>query len=388
MDKNFVFIKKSELQTADISAFSSDLPDLKNISEAKSVVIGKWLINKIESGLNSGKIFVNNVMPSKTDFAYMLGVSSGTMQNAFRFVEDMGYIASKQCTGSLICGGNNGTSIMRKPVSKRDLAAEAIKNYLKNDKFSVGEILPSAGTISTIIGYSTNTTGLALDYLTTCGIIEHKYKNAGTCSRIVKSLDFETDLIAADTTKLKTMVDITAKDIEDYITANLKIGDKLPAHGVLAKSLKTSIKTVHDGLKILVDKGIILPRRGRYGSTVIKMPNTNEIKLKPEMSIFAPAKDAAFYHYEKIQNNVKNLIANKFNVGEKLPSITELSTMLDVSPNTVRKALHNLAAEGYLVFSRGRYGGTFVIDIPEVQSQTFKWLAVNPQYANLQSRQM
>ena len=39
--------------------------------------------------------------------------------------------------------------------------------------------------------------------------------------------------------------------------------------------------------------------------------------------------------------------------------------------------------EGYLVFSRGRYGGTFVIDIPEIESQTFKWLAVNPQYAKM-----
>jgi len=377
-------MKKSELQSADISAFNSDLPDLKNTSESKSSVIGKWLIKKINSGLESGKISINNIMPSKSDLAYLLGVSSGTMQNAFRFVEDLGYIASKQCIGSLICGNNPENSVMRKPVSKRDIAAEAIKRYLKNDKFSVGEILPSAGTISTIIGFGANTTGLALDYLTTCGIIEHMYKSGGNCTRVVKSLDFEIDSTPSDISKLKTMVDITAKDIEDYITSNLKVGDRLPAHGILAKSLKTSIKTVHDGLKILVDRGIILPRRGRYGSTVIKMPNSNEIKLKPEMSVFAPAKDAAFYHYEKVQNNVKNLIANKYNVGEKLPSITELSSMLDVSPNTVRKALHNLAQGGYLVFSRGRYGGTFVIDIPEVQTQTFKWLAVNPQYAGLQ----
>lgn len=52
-----------------------------------------------------------------------------------------------------------------------------------------------------------------------------------------------------------------------------------------------------------------------------------------------------------------------------------------MSPNTIRKAFHNLAKDGYLVFSRGRYGGTFVIDIPEVEAQAFKWLAVNPKYA-------
>ena len=75
------------------------------------------------------------------------------------------------------------------------------------------------------------------------------------------------------------------------------------------------------------------------------------------------------------------MIANDYDIGEKLPSIKELSKQLDLSPNTIRKAFHNLAQEGYLVFSRGRYGGTFVIDIPDIETpQAFKWLAVNPQY--------
>ena len=77
------------------------------------------------------------------------------------------------------------------------------------------------------------------------------------------------------------------------------------------------------------------------------------------------------------------MIAQNYEIGDKLPSIMELSKSLDLSPNTIRKAFHNLAKEGYLVFSRGRYGGTFVIDIPEVEAQTFKWLAVNPQYAKM-----
>ena len=57
------------------------------------------------------------------------------------------------------------------------------------------------------------------------------------------------------------------------------------------------------------------------------------------------------------------------------------SQKLDLSSNTIRKSFHNLAKEGYLVFSRGRYGGTFVIDIPEVETQAFKRLAVNPEFA-------
>jgi DNA-binding GntR family transcriptional regulator len=100
-----------------------------------------------------------------------------------------------------------------------------------------------------------------------------------------------------------------------------------------------------------------------------------------EMSIFAPAQETAFYHYQRIQNKIKNIISETYNIGSKLPSINEFSQALDVSPNVIRKALNNLAKDGILRFARGRYGGTFVIDMPEVAEQAFRWLAVNPQYA-------
>ena len=174
---------------------------------------------------------------------------------------------------------------------------------------------------------------------------------------------------------------MVVKDLENYITKNLKVGDKMPSHKELSIQLKASLKTVHDALKVLIDRGVLLARRGRYGTSVVRVPNAPVSSLKPETSIFAPAKDAAFYHYEKTQNYIKKMIASDYEVGDKLPSIAELAKKLDLSSNTIRKSFHNLAKEGYLVFSRGRYGGTFVIDIPEVESQTFKWLAVNPQYA-------
>ena len=61
----------------------------------------------------------------------------------------------------------------------------------------------------------------------------------------------------------------------------------------------------------------------------------------------------------------------------------DLSKELDLSPNTIRKSLNNLADDGYLRFTRGRYGGTFVIDIPDTSAQSFKWLAVNPKYVEV-----
>ena len=267
---------------------------------------------------------------------------------------------------------------MRKLTSKRDIASDAIKRYILANNFNIGTILPSSRTMAGIIGYGSNTTRLALDFLSSQGILEHKFKNANEHGWVLKTLDF--NIMSDMLPKSKTLVDMVVKDLENYIGNNLKIGDKIPSHSVLAQSLKTSLKTVHDALKILADRGILLPKRGKYGTTVIKMPNDKSVNEKPEMSIFAPAKDTAFYHYEKTQNKIKRMIAEEYDIGEKLPSIIEMSKMLDLSPNTIRKAFHNLAKEGYLVFSRGRYGGTFIIDIPEIEQQAFKWLAVNPQY--------
>ena len=378
MNKEYIFPKKSDYKVISISDVDIELPDLKNISESKSVVIGKWLMKYIEKSLKLNKIQINNIMPSKADFAYKLGVSIGTMQNAFRYIEDMGYVESKQCIGTLVRDYKKPVITMRKLTSKRDLASEAIKRYIQTGSYKKGMTLPSSRTVATLIGYSANTTRLALDYLCAQGILEHKFKNANEYGWVIKTLDF--DFSSEIPSKSKTLVDMVVKDLENYISNNLKAGDKIPPHSELAQKLKASLKTVHDALKILSDRGILLPRRGKYGTTVIKIPNDKTLSVKPEMSIFASAKDTAFYHYEKTQNKIKRMIAEEYDIGEKLPSIIEMSKMLDLSPNTIRKAFHNLAKEGYLVFSRGRYGGTFIIDIPEIEQQTFKWLAVNPQY--------
>ena len=378
MNTNYICPQKSSFRTVAITDIDIDLPDLKNIYESKSVAIAKWLMHYIQHGLENNILYENDILPSKADFAYKLGVSIGTIQNAFRYIEDLGYVESKQCIGTLVKNYKKPVTTMRKLTSKRELAAESIKRYIQTGGFKIGMPLPSSRTISVLIGYSANTTRLALEYLSIQNILKHKFKNANEQGWIIKTMDFE--LRGYENSKSETLVDMVVKDLEKYICNNLKVGDKIPSHMVLAQKLKASIKTVHDALKILIDKEILLAKRGRYGTTVINIPNNKAINIKPEMSIFAPAKDTAFYHYEKTQNMIKRMIAKDYQIGEKLPSITELSQKFDLSPNTIRKALKNLGDEGYLVFSRGRYGGTFVIDIPETEAPAFKWLAVNPQY--------
>ena len=52
-------------------------------------------------------------------------------------------------------------------------------------------------------------------------------------------------------------------------------------------------------------------------------------------------------------------------IGDKLPSIKEFSVMLSVSTKTIKRALDEIEEDGYVTFARGRYGGTFVTDIPQ-----------------------
>lgn len=377
---NFILPQKSDLIQLKTSDISAEIPDLKNVSESKAVIIAKWLMNWIRGDLKKGKIKANCLLPSKASLAYFLGVSIGTVQNAVRYAEDFGCVCSKQCIGTLII--NEDDVSVRKLTSKREKAIKSIKDFILEQNFKIGQNLPSSRNISSIIGCSANTTRLALEFLSNSGILEHKFKCSKDAGWIIKSLDFK-NLAAEDEVQPETLVNKVQCDLKDYITRNLKPGDKLPAHAELSSILKVSIKTVHDALKLLIDDGILLARRGRYGTTVVKMPYNNENVERKETSIFASAQDTAFYYYEKTQNHIKKMISENYEIGSKLPSIMELSREMDLSPNTIRKAFQNLAKEGYLAFSRGRYGGTFVIDIPETGEETFKWLAVNPKYAEI-----
>lgn len=73
-----------------------------------------------------------------------------------------------------------------------------------------------------------------------------------------------------------------------------------------------------------------------------------------------------------------------FVVGQKLPSIAELATMLEVSPTTVREALTRLAALGYLKITRGRNGGATVVSQWGPASDSMVRRALEPEWAQLE----
>ena len=88
------------------------------------------------------------------------------------------------------------------------------------------------------------------------------------------------------------------------------------------------------------------------------------------------------YFYEKFEQKIRNYIAENCQIGDKLPSIRELAASYGTSEKTIKKALDNLSEDGYLAFSRGRYGGTFVADIPQASGEAYKWLAISSDYVS------
>lgn len=368
--------RNQKLKRISIKDISIPLPDLKNSNESKFVTVGNWIIDFIN---NDKCAKANHLLPLKPELAYFLGVSTGTLQNALIYVEDLGYVETKQSVGTIIKDRQCATNPIRKLTSKREIAINALKKYIQQNNFKQGDNLPPAAQVSREIGFSQTTTKLAMIHLCTMNMLEHKFRKSKDAGWIIKSTDFEIKDIKED-----TLVEQIENDLQEYIINNLKIGDRIPSLHELSKLLSVSVATIHEGVKKLISNGILLARRGRYGTTVIKMPNENSTSSKKENSIFASAPDAAFYYYEKIQEHIKKMIIQNYKIGDKLPSVNELSDQLDVSTSTIRRSLHDLAEEGYLAFSRGRYGGTFVIDIPEEQS--FKWLSVNPEYAKVYNK--
>jgi len=355
-------------------------PDFRKLSGTKDEIIKNWLKDWIYNGLEKGVIKENNLLPLKADLAYYFGVGAGTVQSAVRKLEDEGIVVSKQRIGTLIASSTEQN--MNKLTSKRDKVVLKIKTFIFNNGFSKGACLPEMHDLEDILGSKRNTIRSALDYLCFKGylspVVEESENKTWEILR-----DVSKDEIVGgvdDLNETETLSQKVSKEIEEYITHNCKIGDRLDSISTFAQRYNVSDKTAYDAMQILFNRGVIKTRRGRYGTIVVKMPNESAFQPAKENSIFLPAAEAAVYSYKRIENLIRNKIKNEYSVGQKLPSMKKMSELMDVSTNTIRKAVLTLASEGYLSLSRGRFGGIYVMDIPEEGSQSFKWLAVNPQY--------
>ena len=329
-------------------------PHVHNFSSRENKVdkIAKWLINWIILSLDCGKIKPYDLLPSKADLACHIGVSQGTVQNAYRIVEDLGYLESKQRIGTYIKDYKKNYSA-EKLTSKRELTIEIIKKYLSENNYRPGDKLPSTRKLASFMGVSSATIRTAILNLLSQGILDKQEK-----FYVISDLNFHVKSI-----ETKTLVEKVSRKIEIYIAENLDIGNQLPNNMELARTFKVSVKTIHDAIKHLYKRGILYPRRGRYGTIVCG--NDKHIDL---------------YDYEKIEQKIKTFITTKCKIGDKLPCIRKLAKDFNTSEKTIKKALNNLSEDGYLTFARGRYGGTFIVDIPQISGDAYKWLAINSEY--------
>ena len=355
--------QKNKLAKLTVSDINRPLPVLQNT--VKTEAIANWLMGWLDSNDLEGSL-----LPTKAEFAYHLGVSLGTVQNVFKILENKHYIFLKQRVGAIITNKNDIT--LRKQTSKADIAAEIIKDFILSSDLNLGDKFVSARKLSQLTNISLNTVRVAIDKL-----VSNKILEATDNCLILKNKDFKVQ----KSHSTETLVDKVKKDLKKYVSENFKIGEKLPSNTELAQKMNVSVKTVHNAIKLLEKENMLLSRRGTYGTIVTNTSMNSAFEPRREMSIFAPAQETAFYHYQKTQNKIKRIISENYSIGSKLPTIKQFSEQMDLSPNTIRKALNTLAKEGILRFSRGRYGGIFVIDMPDIEEQTFRWLAVNPKYA-------
>ena len=84
------------------------------------------------------------------------------------------------------------------------------------------------------------------------------------------------------------------------------------------------------------------------------------------------------YSWQKALTHLKKYIVENYEAGDKIAPIRELATILNVSPNTIRRALLDLFQNGNLVSKRGKMGGIFIMEMPEIEGDLYRWLALNP----------
>lgn len=370
---------QEEKRRIEIKEFPKNVPDYKTSPVSKDILTEKWLTDWIRSGLKDKTLKVNELLPIKAKIAYYLGVSVGTVQSALRYMEDKGIVESKQRVGTYIKEMSKNATIPEKLTSKRDINIEQIKNMMIDKKMKKGDKLPSIRTLAQKFSISTNTARLAIENLVMKGFLSNVVKEKESFF-VIEKLPAEKKDLNID---VKTLSEKIEEKIIEFIRNDFSVGDKFLTHHELAKKFSVSVKTTHDAVKSLIKRGYLVSLRGQYGTIVVKTSEKQVLQPKPETTIFASANQAALYRYEKIKNQLKQIIFQEYDLGSKLPSMQDLSKDLDVSTSTIKKALHSLAKEGYIGFSRGRYGGSFVINIPENQdANAFRWLAVSKKYVN------
>ena len=359
-------------------------PDFNTSNLPKGQIVTNWLIDWIKHSLEIGVADYGDFIPTKEVLASYLNVSCATIQNSIRQVKNLGYFCSKQSIGTYI------TDFYSKDIKSQDelchgsIAECKIKKIVLDGKFKLNEPILSINDFAKRTAISQNTIRFALVNLSRMGYLEKKHLKGNKYTWIYKkefSLTQE-ELLNGIQDEDFTLTHQLVKKIQSYIEKTYKQGDKILPNLAFSRMFDVSIKTVNDAMKILNAKKIILSRRGRYGTVYLgKTQNDKKDFVSSERKKFNSVQNYT-YSWQKALGHLKKYIIENYETGDKIAPIRELASILNVSPNTIRRALKSLFLSGHLISQRGKSGGIFITDMPERDEDKYRWLALNPDVIN------
>lgn len=352
-------------------------PDFKNSKLPKGQILVDWLIDWVKYSLETGIADFGDFIPSKVELANFLNVSTSTIQNSIRQVKNLGYFCSKQSIGTYITDFYSKDLREDDKIMSSSVACCKIKKIILDEGTKLNCPILSISELSKRTDISKNTIRFNLIELEQKGYLKRKRLRGNRYSWIyIKELELtKEEIINGLNDENFTLTHQLLEKIQKYIEKTYKSGDKILSNSAFSRMFDVSIKTVNDAMKILNSKKIILSRRGKYG-TIYLGNNKNKTSF-----LTTERKQANYnkysYSWQKALANLKKYILEKYKTGEKIAPIRELASILNVSPNTIRRALRDLFENGYLVSKRGKSGGIFIVEMPSGE-QTYKWLAINP----------
>lgn len=360
-------------------------PDFESDKIPKGQKITQWLIEWIKYSIEYGIADFGDFIPSKEELADFLEVSPSTIQNSIRQVKNLGYFSSKQSLGTYINDFYSNEIKTQDELYHGNIALCKIKKITIDKKIKLNEPILSIRELSKLCDISQNTIRFALLDLERDGYLEKIHLKGNKYSWIYKKEfhltkeEISKGIEDEDFTLTHQLVD----KIKCYIEKTYKQGEKILPNMAFSNMFNVSIKTVNDAMKILNANKIILSRRGRYGTVYLgkKQNSKNDYTTSERKKI--STNQSYIYSWQKTLGHLKKHIIENHEPGDKIAPIRELAQILNVSPNTVRRALSDLFQSGHLVSQRGKSGGIFIIEMPEPEQDAYRWLALNPKVINI-----
>lgn len=354
-------------------------PDFLATKTPKGQVVLEWLISWVKHSLECGDADIGDYIPSKEELALFLGVSSTTIQNSIRSAKNLGYFSSKQSLGTSIADFYSNEIKSGDDLCHSTLTECKIKKIVIDGKYELNQPILSIAKLSQMTDISQNTIRFALLNLESQGYLEKVRKKGNKYEWIYKK-----EFVLSDDEKINgikdedcTLTHQLVEKIRKYIEKTYKNGEKILPNQAFSNMFDVSIKTVNDAMKILHNQKIILARRGRYGTIYLgKTQNSKAAFVSQERKRNVMPQNYS-YSWQKTLEHLKKYIKENYKAGDKIAPIRELAVILNVSPNTIRRALSDMFKDGYLLSKRGKTGGIFIVDMPEIE-ESYRWLAINP----------